>query len=132
MRTYSFGTDRAWRNRPTGAEPFPDGDRVKLLNCPACRNKGVLYYFVPQRRAYKTRCIKCDAVHAIHDNDVNFTELQEEGLRGPSNQLDGLRHPSPLNPESRDVPNVDLVELDASDWIWEKVEREDDRRWWKR
>lgn len=126
---------------PDHPEPFPStGDLVKFLRCPVCRNNGLLYWFAPTELAYETKCIKCDCRQVVHETGMSMTELQEQGVRGHSSQLDGYRKPSiPKVEESSPVNQygrqIDMRALSANDWWEDVLERGSSRMgldWWKR
>lgn len=54
---------------PRRPEPHPDGTiGPKLVTCPRCRNKGVLFYYAPTELGYYTECVKCGGKYAFRTN----------------------------------------------------------------
>lgn len=89
--TLNLGPEQdALRVGPRRPMPFPDsGRRVKLLLCPSCRNKGLLWYYAPYERGYKTQCIKCGQQAVIRRKGTNMREIQQAG--GFTPRADGIR-----------------------------------------
>lgn len=99
---------------PRKAQPFPGSGKLeRLLICPRCQNKGMLYYWAPYERGYETQCIKCGVRGVIHPKDMSPSEIQQ--------QPDGFS-PSPIgfNNRSKSENHVMFDATDAFDHIHEK------------
>lgn len=78
----------ALRVGPRRPMPFPDsGKRVRLLICPRCKMKGLLWWFAPLERGYTSQCIKCGVKAVIKPKDVSLSEIQSTGGFTPTHPL---------------------------------------------
>lgn len=65
---------------PKKARPFSDGStKPKLLTCPKCQQRGVLYWFAPEERGYVTQCIKCGQTHALKPTGMRMGDIPKAG-----------------------------------------------------
>lgn len=69
----------ALRIGPRRPEPLPSGKAFRLLTCPRCQQKGLVFFHAPHERGYPSKCLKC-GVHAVFKNrETSLHELQATG-----------------------------------------------------